>query len=188
MAVPPVFVSGQVLTAAQMNAIGLWEIQTASFTTSSAETYTCFTSDYDNYRVLLTITATSAANASISYQLGNSGTFSTTTYAAMSFFISQVPSSGNFTADNFTGTSAFMTQAGGDKMPSICDMTLFGPFLTRETRHTHVSFSSYANPTQNRVAIFGAGGHGTATSYSQLRIIPGSGTMTGSISIYGMRP
>ena len=189
MAVPPVFVSGQILTAAQMNAIGLWEIQTASFTTSSAETYTCFTSDYDNYRIVLTITAMSSTNADIAFQLGNSGTFANTNYGYFSSFVLQNSTQGIWLVQNFNASGHWMIQGGGDKMPAVCDMTMFGPFLARETRTTSNHYISYlTSGVQTRALINLAGGHGTSTSYSQLRIAPNTGTMTGSISIYGMRP
>ena len=62
MATPPDFTSGAVLTAAQMNAVGLWRV--ASFTsTAGSGTITCadaFNADYDMYRIVIYGGSTSA--------------------------------------------------------------------------------------------------------------------------------
>jgi len=58
----PVFTAGEVLTAANMNRIGLWEI--AKFTATSGSAVACnnvFTADFDNYLVIISEARTSAA-------------------------------------------------------------------------------------------------------------------------------
>ena len=54
MTTPPVFSSGQVLTATQMNSVGIWKV--GSQTVGNAVTYvtvsSVFTSDYDNYKIV----------------------------------------------------------------------------------------------------------------------------------------
>jgi hypothetical protein len=64
MATPPDFTTGQVLTAAQMSAIGLWEVAsgTLSLTTSATNVTGVFSSTYKQYRVLLNTTAKSTTN------------------------------------------------------------------------------------------------------------------------------
>ena len=77
MATPPVFSAGAVLTAAQMNAVGLWEVTPSSATNgtlngatvtvnSSVTSVTVngvFSADYENYRVVYQGVSTSATNA-----------------------------------------------------------------------------------------------------------------------------
>ena len=55
MATPPDFTAGQVLTAAQMNAIGLWLVksQTIGSAVASVTVTGAFSADFDNYRVLI---------------------------------------------------------------------------------------------------------------------------------------
>ena len=50
MATPPTFSSGSVLTAAQMNAVGLWLVKTQTVGTavSSVSVTDVFSSNYDN--------------------------------------------------------------------------------------------------------------------------------------------
>jgi hypothetical protein len=58
MATPPVFVSGAILTAAQMNAAGMWLISTKTAATSGLVTFhSTLSSDYDNYLIKYTTTA-----------------------------------------------------------------------------------------------------------------------------------
>lgn len=54
MATPPVFSAGSVLTAGQMNKVGLWLLNTTTFTTqNSVNVDSVFSSDFDHYRVLI---------------------------------------------------------------------------------------------------------------------------------------
>jgi len=55
MPTPPTFTAGQVLTAAHMNAVGLWEIKSETVGTGVATVTisNAFTTDYDNYRVVV---------------------------------------------------------------------------------------------------------------------------------------
>ena len=70
MATPPVFVSGAILTAAQMNAVGLWLIktQTIGSAVSSVSITDVFSSDYDNYLIKIT-GMTASAQADTTMQL-----------------------------------------------------------------------------------------------------------------------
>ena len=63
MATPPDFSVGQVLTAAQMNAVGLWKVGTLTVTNAtSGFTDTAFTSDFKNYRIMGTFSCSIAIN------------------------------------------------------------------------------------------------------------------------------
>jgi hypothetical protein len=54
MATPPDFTTGQVLTAAQMNAVGMWLVKSDTITTGNSKEITaCFSADYDNYKIVL---------------------------------------------------------------------------------------------------------------------------------------
>jgi hypothetical protein len=54
MATPPDFTTGQVLTAAQMNAVGMWLVKSDTITSGNSKEITaCFSADYDNYKIVL---------------------------------------------------------------------------------------------------------------------------------------
>lgn len=168
---------------------GLVLIQSASFTTSSGENYSCFSSEFDNYKFILTLTATSVADVGIGMQYGNSGTFSSTTYGNFNGYALSDNTSGAFSQSNFATSSNYLGQAGGDKMPMNSTIEVYQPFLATPTRYTGLAFVTYfsSGVNQRRAALYLAGGHDASTSYSQMRIAPSSGTMTGTIRIYGYR-
>jgi len=62
MTTPPTFSSGAVLTAAQMNSVGLWLIktQTIGSAVSSVAVTSAFSADYQNYRIIISGGAASA--------------------------------------------------------------------------------------------------------------------------------
>lgn len=106
MATPPDFTTGAVLTAAQMNAIGLWEVDTLTITNAtSGFTDTAFTSDYKNYRIVGTFSCTTAINLVMT--LRNSGgdvTLTNYKYSDAFLGLSAAPAwtlSGNAAAANF---------------------------------------------------------------------------------------
>ena len=74
MATPPVFSAGAVLTASQMNAVGMWLVKSDTFTNgSSSKTISnVFSSDYQNYRVV--ISNTRFSNNATAFKLTMSGT------------------------------------------------------------------------------------------------------------------
>ena len=67
MATPPTFSSGAVLTAAQMNSVGMWLVKTQTVGTavSSVTVTGAFSADYDNYLILMS-GGTGSDSASIS--------------------------------------------------------------------------------------------------------------------------
>lgn len=74
MATPPTFSSGAILTAAQMNAVGLWLVKSQTIGTAvpSVTVTSAFSADFENY--LITISGgTASANGGIAMQLNNSG-------------------------------------------------------------------------------------------------------------------
>lgn len=73
MATPPDFSVGQVLTAAQMNAVGLWLVkaQTIGTAVSSVSVSDAFNADFDNYRVVWQMNSASAT-ANVQFQFNSS--------------------------------------------------------------------------------------------------------------------
>ena len=86
MAVPPVFVAGAVLTAAQMNQIGLWrtKAQTSFSAASSVVADNVFTSDFESYCVIVRYTTTSTTGIAFQLRVGGvtAATNSTTLWCA----------------------------------------------------------------------------------------------------------
>jgi len=171
----PTFNSGDVLTAAEMNAVGLWLVKTQTIGTavSSVAVTSAFSTDYDNYKIIISGGA-SSAQAFLNLQLGASATGyyyanSGVTYAGVAF----VGGASNTTS--FQAGSAFI----GNGL--VANIELQNPFLAKYT----FAQSSGMNTTFATPSI---GYHGVATSYTGFTIGVTTGTITGgTIKIYGYR-
>jgi hypothetical protein len=85
MATPPDFTAGQVLTAAQMNAVGLWLVKTQNLSTgqTSIAINNAFVSDYSRYLIQIEgITRSSSGN--ILFQLNG---ITTSVYTSSGIFL-----------------------------------------------------------------------------------------------------
>jgi len=85
MATPPDFTAGQVLTAAQMNQIGLWHISRTTIGSAvvSVTISGCFTADYTNYRVIVSGLTSASTGAGLNMTVAGAGAtahYSTTAY------------------------------------------------------------------------------------------------------------
>jgi hypothetical protein len=175
MATPPVFTAGQVLTAAQMNAVGLWLVKTVTIGTgvSSVPVTGAFSADYDNY--LVTLSGSSATlSTSLVCQLGSvtSGyryTFNYTTYSGIPLAI------GTTTATGFEYVGAMTTTS------AAAYITLQNPFLARNTFCQGSAANTVFAGTVSGILA-------TTDSFTGFTIITGGGTLTGGeIRVYGYR-
>ena len=183
MATPPDFVSGQVLTAAQLNRIGMWEVgtQTSFSAASSVVANSVFTSDFEQY--LLVVRYTTSTTNTIGLRLRASGTSAATNY-----------NSQFFSAENTT-VSASRSLAATD-FPICANSN--GTFWSFS--HIWISGPQLAEPTvlqvQNAVNpgaynaprwIHWYGNHSTSTSYDGFELLVGTGTFTGNYTLFGVR-
>lgn len=172
----PSFSVGEVLTAADMNAVGMWLVKTQAVGTgvSSVTVSSAFSSSYDNYVITYTNGTMSATNA-ISLQLGST----TTAYYGFMPFGTFNSTAVNGTNDN--NTASFTFAGGGGSTGAVVYCTLFAPFLT--TRTEIASRVRYG-------AVYGhyVGIQDNATSFTAFTLAPLSGTFTGgTVRVYGFR-
>ena len=190
MATPPVFTTGAVLTAAQMNAVGLWEVASASFSGITAASplvlSNVLTTDYPHYKIVMSWTQATAGGY-LNIRLRNSGgLISTSTYDTQTLenYSSSVVASGSL------NQSAWINLAYNYNLG-------FQSFFNAD-----ITFATVAQPTAlNGTGITkrtGGGGNymyvqwntnmeNTATIATGLNIYPDGGSMTGSYKIYGYR-
>ena len=174
----PTFVSGDVLNASDMNAVGLWLVKTQTIGNgvSSVTVTNAFSTNYDNYRIIYS-GFTASANASLTMQLNNS---TGTTYQLSGIFLNF----GNTTVNGYGPPAAVRwtdVAPASTNLGYMC-MDLFGPFLSVATRcrTTGNSASGY----------YDFGGCDTSTNSSTGFTLTHStgGTLTGgTIRIYGYR-
>jgi hypothetical protein len=178
MATPPTFSVGQVLTAAHMNAVGMWEIASQSVVTSGSPSEVsisnCFSADYDVYRVTVSGGAGSAGMF-LRLQLGATATGYYTAYNGVTYSTGAASLSADNNAANFSAVGIATTTSIN------LDVTLINPFLTE---HTYIS-GAHADATVGRNF---AGYLNNSTSYTGFKIICSTGSLSaGTIRVYGIR-
>jgi hypothetical protein len=171
----PSFTTGEVLTAADMNAVGRWLVksQTVGSAVSSVQVTGAFSSNYDVYQVVWS-GGTASTTADVWLQLGAA----TTNYAHQFLFGSY----GNTaSANGATGGTRFTVVGGASTSIATLDATILSPFQSVFTTITSIMNSG------SGAGVF-TGQHRTAASYTDFTIGPSSGTITGgTIRVYGYR-
>jgi len=173
----PVFASGDVLNASDMNAVGLWLIKTQTVGTgvSSSVVTGAFSSDYDNYRIVYSGGTMSSATA-LTLKLGSATSGVYGVYQFVNFGTSAYGTG----IDN--NSSIFTYFGGGDSNSAGGIMDLLGPNIAKPTRVVSgpIHYSSNYGTYTGIMSDF--------TQYTGFTIGPFSGTMTGgTIRVYGYR-
>ena len=171
----PVFASGDVLNASDMNGVGLWLVksQTVGSGVASVTVTSAFSADYDNY--LITISGgTGSTSSELRLRFGAAATnykfsFTYTTYASTPLAVGSAAA----TAIDYVG-QATSSSIGAN-------IFVQNPFLTEHT------FASGACTTE-LFAGQTSGYLNTTTSYTDFTVLTGTGTLTGgTIRVYGIR-
>lgn len=196
MATPPDFTSGAILTAAQMNQIGLWKVTPSAVSgtgvsiaangdvilNASPEPYiTAFSADFDYYRIFCNLTAFTGGAASLTVRPASGATPNTTA--------GQYRNSGYELG--YTGSMLNVQNPGGSagwnvgRVDSVAQIASF----TMEIRNPFDSalYMSYTSDYVDSSFTGHQNGYiATTASYNGFNPrIGGTNTMTGVISIYG---
>ena len=160
---------------------GLVLLNTTTFSsTSSVSIDNIFTSTYDNYKILLVGTA--STNGSCFMKFRTSGTDNTTSNYHNQMIVANdttlggsrlSPYSYAYLANNFVTTE-----------DTVCDINIYSPKLSRSTTWFNNSFTS---ATVNAYLQIQSGRFNGSTSFDGVSLLPSSGTMTGTIKIYGYK-
>ena len=179
MATPPDFSVGQVLTAAQMNAVGLWLVKTQTIGTavSNVTVNNAFSASYNGYFITVHGGTSSTTDENVRFQLTANGTPSSTGYYGTTIYALW---GGALTTQSENNATQAL-YAGGLDGRVILQLQVFNPFVATST----TMFGPFI-----RQALAGQSSyiHRVNTSYDGFRITPGSGTLTGgTISVYGYK-
>jgi hypothetical protein len=178
MATPPDFSSGAVLTAAQMNSVGLWLVKTQTIGPAAlSETVTgAFSADYDNYLIqIIGGTASTEDNGFLTFGSTATGYYGILQYASAA-------AAGTYIGAGDNNAAQFSTVWRSHAAGAYANITVLAPFLTKNTSVEGVwlattgSFGRYTGLLLN------------STSYTAFTVKPASGTFSGgTIRVYGYR-
>ncbi len=188
MTTPPTFTSGEVLTAAQMNAIGMWQVSstTVAALSTSTSVSNCFSADFLNYRVLFTATI---ATANIRFKLNYRDSGGDVTTANYQFGAGGLTGTATFGVD-YSGTSGQTSTLVGESGLSgsrfSLTMDVFNPFATNFTTALWLSGGTLQPATTPSITMGVANFLGT-TSMTGFTIArnSGTGTFSGVVKVYG---
>ena len=178
MATPPDFTTGQVLTAAQMNAVGLWLVkkQTIGAGVGTLTVTDAFSTDYENYRIIIsggvasttTVLQTQLGATATGYYYGGDAR----TYAGVTL--------------NVQGALVTNWYAGEGSVNTLeMDILIKNPFTAKNTTFT----GQFANARTDGYWLAMGGYLADTTSYTAFTITPSGGaTLTGgTVYVYGLR-
>ena len=184
------FTTGEVLTASDTNTYlansGLVYITSQSLATATTNVVGCFTSTYDNYRIVLSSVQMSA-NADIYWRMLSGSTPETGVNYAFAFLGLRVDG----VADNTSNPAAAvgytgMTQQGVANTP-VCNASLdiYSPKLSQRT---FMTCQANSITTANWLSRAGYSHLNLTTSYDGIQFTTlGAPTMGGTVTVYGYR-
>lgn len=185
MATPPDFSVGQVLTAAQMNAVGMWKVASGSFSnTTTIVADNVFTNNFDHYKLLVSLRPNSTATGGTELQLRAGGANlagSSYVWQGYSQNVANNPGPNNGSGTSGWYLSNFYSATDGFV---IIESTIFNPQNTAVTGFFNTTSFDWPGPTYyTRTAN---GFYTPTTSADGFRIIP-TAAITGSYKLYGFR-
>ena len=176
----PSFSVGEVLTAADMNVVGLWKINTttAAGTSTDVNFQSLLTSSYTNYLVVARNVSASAGQLRL-ILLNGATPITTNYYGAMAL----APWTGALSAQLQVNNGAHygLGFTNGASFPLGFVVNIYQPQLAARTSFSHTGQCFWDG------AANGGGYHDAATSYNGFRIFHQSANVTGTFDVYGYR-
>jgi hypothetical protein len=180
MATPPDFTAGQVLTAAQMNAVGLWEISSTTFSAVSSHAVNgCFSADFDSYRVIFLCSRSTTNQVTMRLRVGvtdnTDGVYGTQIVRAQNTTLTGVAA--NNTSLTFNNTT------DSQSMSAVFD--IHNPFIAANTLlQGQSSQGMYATNSESSTFWMR---HASTAAFTGMNFIASTGTITGTCQVYGYR-
>jgi hypothetical protein len=177
------FTTGEVLTASDTNTYlansGLVYITATSYSAAtSVNINNCFSSTYDNYRILIASTNGSVdGQILLRMRVGGTDASGATDY---DYSASQYNYGTMLNLGSSSGGSSAVIGYKVATYPSSMSLDFYNPFIAANTLFSGVG--------QYTGLILGSGGqHKQAVSYDGFSLISGAGNMTGKVTIMGYR-
>lgn len=158
---------------------GLVLVAAQSFSAvSSVSVNNCFTATYETYRIIGEMTGSTALGAFL--RLRSSGTDA----SGSNYDRNEVLAGASSLVDTQSNNQTFVVAgAANTSRRSGFYMDVFAPFLAQET--SFIGLRTY--PLDDMRGFIEFGGHNLATSYDGFTLYPNTGTVTGSLQVFGYR-
>jgi hypothetical protein len=165
-------------TALGTKKAGMVLLNTTSFSAVASQSVnSVFNTNYDNYLILLDFVA--STSISLSYRLRVGGVDNSSAVYARQYLFAN---STTVSAGRATTNTSWPGPANDGSARTAAIIDLFGPFLTRVTGGAGKSLTNYSGTPET---VYEEYGHNSATSFDGFTIIPNTGTITGTVSVYG---
>ena len=199
MATPPDFSVGAVLTAAQMNAVGMWRVTSCTVTSSGGTAATAnggvisigsgntsvtvsdaFSADFNTYRIIISGSSAASTGMNIRLALGATATGYYTTLLFGTYGAGVV----NATQSSQSNGNFFDWAGYANTTSLFGDITLINPQIAEHTIFESVFIQNGAGGIAGRTQ----GALLDTTAYTAFTITPSAGSFTsGNIRVYGYR-
>ena len=156
---------------------------TVTFTgVSSVSLNGCFTGDYDNYRLLAAYVGTQNPTIALKFRARLSGTDE----SAASYLLHRIYSTDTAgpTRSYAAGGTSFDIGFIGNIGQNVLAMDVIGP---KTATWLNATLHSYGGSASDSYGAVGMGALQSTTQYDGFTIFPASGTITGTISVYGYK-
>jgi hypothetical protein len=173
----PVFTSGEVLTAANMNQVGLWLVKTQTFSAAAnCDVTSVFSSSFENYIAVIRLASSLTGNYN-NLQLLDGATPKAVNYNRSGF----VATTGNVLATD-SGTLATTAWRFGlqSSVATYGTATFFRPFSTSPT-----GYSADVLYDGNKMGVGGVQTESYSATGFRILADAGAATYTGTVSVYG---
>jgi len=155
--------------------------ETAFTTASTVEIDNAFSAAYTNYKIFIRYQTSSTGDIYSRFRVGGVS-------ASGANYNSQQVAGNSTTANAFRETSQTSMYIGDDSNGaffSSIELSIYAPFAAEPTIATSINNRSNGAYTGSVISVFGTN-HTLATSYDGFQLIVGSGTITGTYTVYGM--
>lgn len=176
----PVFALGDKWEPTDANAVGLWLVktQTVGSAVSSVSVTSAFSSNYDNYRVVYD-GGTSSTDAAFTVQLGSTAT------GYHYSIVYQQYNAATPLGVGATNTTSWPNAGRQSTVRNSLVLDIFAPYLST---YSGIRYAGVDYAATSGFIITGGGMLNNTTSYTDLKINAGSGTISGgTVRVYGYR-
>lgn len=136
-----------------------------------------FTSTYDNYMIVWRNLGSSPVNGNARMRASGTDNSTASSYVSQQVFVSGTSSTAARTTSTFWSPITHLDNGVLDGRTIF----LFGPFLAQPTAFFTTTFDGGASGS----LYYHAGTHNQSVSYDGITLYPNSGSMTGTVGVYG---